>query len=99
MVNKITAKLPASEQFKLVSQANRAASSIALNIAEGSTGNSDPEQDRFIGYAQRSYLETISSIDLIEMLNYLPSSEIDPARDQGHILFIKLCALRKALRK
>jgi len=29
----------------------RAADSISLNIAEGSTGQSNPEQRRFLGYA------------------------------------------------
>ena len=47
-------KLPKSEEYNLKSQIVRAARSIALNIAEGSTGQTDAEQARFLGMAIRS---------------------------------------------
>lgn len=47
-------KLPKKENFNLSSQMDRAVTSISLNIAEGSTGQSDPEQAKFLGYAIRS---------------------------------------------
>ena len=43
--------LPRSEEFNLKSQITRAATSVTLNIAEGSTGQSDAEQARFLGLA------------------------------------------------
>jgi len=90
--------LPPKENFNLVSQIERAATSIALNIAEGSTGQSDPEQRKFLGYAFRSYLETIACLDLIEMHGYAKSEELHPLREQGHQLFIKLSAFRNSLK-
>jgi len=69
-----------------------------LNIAEGSTGQTDSEQNRFLGLALRSYLETIACCDLIERRPYLKSDALDALREQGHQLFIKLSAFRKALR-
>ena len=91
-------KMPDHERFNLTNQIERAATSIVLNIAEGSTGQSNLEQKRFLGLALRSYLETIACLDLIEQLDYLPEIETKPFRDMGHHLFIKLSAFRNALK-
>ena len=89
---------PEREKYNLASQIERAATSIVLNIAEGSTGQSDAEQNRFLGLALRSYLETIACCDLIECRATIPKESLIPLREQGHQLFIKLSAFRKALR-
>jgi four helix bundle protein len=57
--------LPESEKFNLKSQITRAATSISLNMAEGSTGQSDPEPNRFLGLALRSLIETIACLRII----------------------------------
>ena len=90
--------LPERERFNLCSQVERAATSVALNIAEGSTGQSDAEQNKFLGYALRSYLETIACLDLIERRAYLSPECLLRVREQGHQMFIKLSAFRKSLR-
>jgi four helix bundle protein len=56
-VHLLTRTFPKEEMFSLTSQMKRAADSVSLNIAEGSTGQSDPEQRRFLGYAQRSAMK------------------------------------------
>jgi len=89
--------LPASERHNLQSQLERAATSIVLNIAEGSTGQSDAEQKRFLGLALRSYLETVACFDIIERQDYLTNDSLVQVREKGHELFIKLQAFRKAL--
>jgi four helix bundle protein len=68
-------KLPESEKFNLKSQITRAATSIALNIAEGSTGQSDPEQNRFLGLALRSLIETVACQRLIARRRYVTDKE------------------------
>jgi len=93
----ISKTLPDRERYNLSNQVERAATSIVLNIAEGSTGQSDAEQNRFLGLALRSYLETIACLDLTEKLGYLNSEETKLIRDEGHKLFIKLSAFRKSL--
>jgi len=91
-------QLPQRERFNLSSQIERAGTSIVLNIAEGSTGQTDPEQNRFLGMALRSYLETVACFVLIELRGYIPADVLSALREQGHQLFIKLAAFRKALR-
>ena len=95
----ITNRLPDLERYNLVSQTQRASTSIVLNIAEGSTGQSDAEQRRYLSYAIRSYLETIACLDIIDRREYLPTNEINLIRSKGHKLFVKLIALQKSLRK
>ena len=56
----IAADLPEEERFNMRSQVTRAATSINLNIAEGSTGQTDAEQARFLGLALRSLIETVA---------------------------------------
>ncbi len=97
VIYSIAHKLPDNEKYNLASQIKRAATSIALNIAEGSTGQSDLEQKRFLGLALRSYLETIACLDIIEMFDYVSIGELNEVRQQGHPLFVKLIAFRKAL--
>jgi four helix bundle protein len=97
-VYEISRGLPDRERYNLAGQIERASTSIALNIAEGSTGQSDHEQHRFLGLALRSYLETIACLDLIERRGYFEPEVLQPIREHGHQLFIKLGALRKSLR-
>ncbi len=98
MVYVLSVTLPDYERYNLASQIKRAATSILLNIAEGSTGQSDPEQGRFLGMAIRSYLETIACLDLIEQQGFCKNESIEELRENGHLLFIKLNAFRKAIR-
>ena len=97
-IYQLTSQLPESERFNLRSQLERAATSIVLNIAEGSTGQTNMEQNRFLGMALRSYLETVACMDLIERRKYLKVEIIGSARQLGHQVFVKLQALRRALK-
>ena len=97
VVYELSEKLPQRERFNLASQIERAATSIVLNIAEGSTVQTNPEQMRFLGFALRSYLETIACLDLIENRGYLPAGDLSSVRDQVHLVFIKLAAFRNSL--
>lgn len=70
LIYELAETLPESEKFNLSSQIKRAATSISLNIAEGSTGQSDAEQNRFLGLAVRSLIETIACQRLIIRRKY-----------------------------
>jgi four helix bundle protein len=91
-------KLPDKERFNLQSQVRRAATSIALNIAEGSTGQSDPEQKRFLGLALRSLIETVACQRLIARQNYVSDTEYLGQLDlQAQQLAKRLQAFRNSL--
>ena len=59
-IDQLTQTFPKHEIFVLTSQMKKAADSVSLNIAEGSTGQSDAEQVRFLRYASRSALEVVN---------------------------------------
>lgn len=61
-INNLTDKFPNKELYNLSSQIRRAADSVALNIAEGSIGQSNPEQKKFIGYSARSLAEVVTCL-------------------------------------
>jgi four helix bundle protein len=97
-VYRLTQGLPKSEQFNLRAQLEGAATSVVLNIAEGSTGQTDPEQARFLGMALRSLMECVACLDLIERHNYFPVQTLAPVRNLGYQLFVKLQAMRRSLK-
>lgn len=90
---------PAEEKYNLTSQLQRAATSIVLNIAEGSTGQSDAEQNRFLGLAMRSYLETVACLDIAQRRAIVSKDSLDSIREFGHRLFTKLQAFRHSLKR
>jgi four helix bundle protein len=78
LIDAVARELPRSEEFNLKSQIVRAATSVALNIAEGSTGQTDDEQARFLGLAIRSLVETVACQHLIHRRKLL--SNLEPLR-------------------
>lgn len=91
-------KLPRSEDFNLKSQITRAATSVALNIAEGSNSQTDAEQARFLGLAIRSLVETVACHHLIRRRKYsIEDSLLDEAYGKAEMLAAKLHAMRKAI--
>lgn len=90
---------PSEEKYNLSSQLQRAATSIVLNIAEGSTGQSDAEQHRFLGLAMRSYLETVACLDIAQRRAIANKDSLHNVREFGHRLFIKLQAFRNSLKR
>ena len=79
LIYAIAETLPRSEDYNLKSQITRAATSVALNIAEGSQGQTDAEQARFLGLALRSLVETVACQHLISRRKLLVDAQ--PLRD------------------
>ena len=64
-------KFPKQEQFELASQLRRAATSILLNLAEGSAKKSDAELNRFLMMAVGSLSEVVAILDIAEAQGYI----------------------------
>lgn len=98
LIYDLAGKLPKSEEYNLKSQIIRAATSISLNIAEGSTGQSDAEQARFLGMAIRSLIETVACQHIIRRRGYLQEENpLQKAYEASQILARKLQTFRKSL--
>jgi four helix bundle protein len=94
-IYQLAAQLPRVEEYNLKSQIMRAATSIALNIAEGSTGQTNAEQARFIGMALRSLVETVACLRLIAHRGYVKDTS---AWERTDLLSEKLSAKLHAFR-
>ncbi len=70
-INLLTEGFPQKEIYNLNAQIRRAADSIGLNIAEGSTGHSNAEQIRFLVFANRSTLEVVACLIKAKLRNYV----------------------------
>jgi four helix bundle protein len=72
-------KLPPDEQYGLVSQIRRAASSVPTNVAEGCGTATQAEFARFLQIAMRSASELEYLLLLARDLGYLPDQDFDDA--------------------
>jgi four helix bundle protein len=70
-VHIMSLSFPKIEIFNLTSQIKRAADSVVLNIAEGSTGNSNPEFKRFLNIALRSAIEVVACLMIAKKRKYI----------------------------
>jgi four helix bundle protein len=74
-VYKFSESFPKEEIYNLTSQIRRAADSIALNISEGSIGQTNPEQKKFIGYSIRSLAEVVTCLHKAIRRKYVSKNE------------------------
>ena len=74
-VYQMTARLPASEQFGLISQMRRSAVSVPSNIAEGYGRQATGEYRHHLSIGRGSLLELETQLLLCQRLKYLPEPE------------------------
>ena len=93
----ISKKFPSDEIYNLTSQIRRAVDSIALNISEGSIGQSNLEQKRFVGLATRSLAEVITCLHKARRRNYVSESVFISHYDLGFELMNMMLAFKKKI--
>jgi len=70
-INDMIEIFPQKEIYNLSSQMRRAVDSIALNISEGSIGQTNPEFKRFMGYSIRSLAEVATCLHKARRRKYI----------------------------
>lgn len=73
----LTHKLPQEEKFNMLPQLRRAALSVKLNIAEGSTRRSDAERKRYLEIARGSVVEIDAALETAVDLNYFVQADLE----------------------
>ena len=96
-INGLTKTFPKEELFILTPQIKRAADSVSLNIAEGSTGQSNDEFKRFLGYAVRSGIEVVGCLHLAKRRNYITEKQFQELYDFLDSLIRMIQSLRNSL--
>jgi len=97
VVHDLTRTFPNEELFILTSQIKRAADSVSLNIAEGSTGQSNAEFNKFLGYALRSNIEVVSCLYLAKRRSIINQDNFNKIYSQCEEILVMINALRKTL--
>jgi len=96
-VNILIKKFPKEEMYILSSQLMRACDSISLNIAEGSTGQTNPEFKKFLGYSIRSGVEVVGCLYLARKRELIDEITFKIFYAQTESLVISIQSLRNSI--
>jgi four helix bundle protein len=88
---------PKIELYSLASQIKRAADSVVLNIAEGSTGQSIPEYKRFLNMALRSAIEVVACLYLAHKRKYCADETYKKYYNEYEVLCKMISKLRDSM--
>jgi four helix bundle protein len=96
-INQLTKTFPKEEIFILTSQIKRAADSVVLNIAEGSTGQSKAVFKVFLGYSLRSAIEVVGCLFIAKKRGYLKHELFNELYTEYEVLVKMITALRNSI--
>ena len=98
-IYKLTKKFPKHERFGLISQIQRAATSIPLNIAEGKGRFHKKEFIQFLYNARGSLYEVITLLKISLELEYIGSDQYGEAIKRYESIQSKLAGLINSLKE
>lgn len=93
----VTKEFPKQETFSLIDQMRRAASSIGMNLVEGSMRLSSKEYRQFVGIARGSAGEVCYQLLLAKDLGYISESVYRDLRPRYDRVIQMLSRLSKSL--
>jgi len=97
-INELTKSFPKDELFILTAQIKRAGDSVSLNIAEGSTGQSNAEFNKFLGYALRSNVEVVGCVYLAQKRNLITEENFAKIYSLCEEILVMINGLKNALK-
>jgi four helix bundle protein len=97
-INVIASKFPKEEMFNLSSQIRRTADSIALNISEGSIGQSNPGFKNFMTYSIRSLAEVVTCLYKAIRRSYITESEFKTHYEYSYNLMNMMVAFKDKIK-
>ena len=97
-VNQLAKSFQKDELYVLASQIKRAADSVSLNIAEGSTGQTNSEFRRFLSIALRSNIEVVSCIHLAKRRRYITDKDFQKIYKMCEEILVMINSLRNSLK-
>jgi four helix bundle protein len=89
---------PDEEKFNLTSQIRRASDSIALNISEGSIGQSELEFKKFMGYSIRSLAEVVTCLHKAKRRSYINHDQFENLYNKAFNLMNMMIAFKNKIR-
>ncbi|MBX2814602.1 MAG: four helix bundle protein [Saprospiraceae bacterium] len=96
-IYKTTSAFPSEEKFGLISQMRRASVSIASNISEGSSYQSQPTFLRFLDVALGSLCEVESQLYLSSDVGYINEEDLNGLLSRSDELKRMILSFRKKL--
>ena len=97
-IEELTKSFPKREIYNLSSQMLRAGDSVALNIAEGSISQSNPEFKRFVGYAIRSLAEVVTCFIKAKNRDYIDKGTFDSLYIDSYELMNMMVAFKRNIK-
>lgn len=96
-IDMVVKNFPKEELYSLCSQMKRAADSVVLNIAEGSTGQSKAEFKRFLGISLRSAIEVVSCLFISHSRKYINETDFKKYYEEYEVLSKMITKLRDSM--
>jgi four helix bundle protein len=98
-IYKISDQFPKEERFGLTNQMRRAAVSVSLNLAEGTSRFSVKEKIRFLEISYGSLMEVLACLHITEDLGFIIQKMYHPILKIIHEVSNKINALKRHFQK
>jgi four helix bundle protein len=96
LIYSVTNEFPENEKFGLISQLRRASISVASNLAEGTSRQTNKDKANFTTMAYSSLMEVLNQVILSTELKYINEEDYNRIRVEIEKISRMLNALRKS---